>query len=261
MFDAPKRALITGASSGIGAALARRIARRGIEVWLCARRKDKLREQVEAIEAAGGKAHAFELDVSDAEATHEKLHELDASAGPIDLVVANAGIGGSYVMQDVAAMPWENTRTIFETNLMGAIATLNAFIPAMVARGHGQLVGMSSFASFFPLPRGAAYSASKAGLGVYLEAIDIELRPKGVPVTAIVPAFVRTPMAEELEEPMPFIVELERAIEVIDRGITRRAREIRFPFQYSIVAGAAASLPRGLRAFAIGKALDLGKKG
>lgn len=256
----PKRALITGASSGIGAALAQRLATRDTELWLCARRKDKLDEQVATIAAAGGKAHALELDVSDCDATYQRLLALDEEVGGFDLAVANAGIGGAYVMQDVATIPWENTRTIFETNLLGAVATINAFIPGMVRRGHGHIVGVSSFAGAFPLPRGAAYSASKAGLTLYLEALDIELRQKGVAVTAVIPAFVRTPMAEGLDEATPFMVELDRAIDIIDRAITGRARRAQFPFQYSLIAAASQSLPTGLRAFAITKALNSARK-
>ena len=259
MFETPKRALITGASSGMGAALAVRLGKRGVEVWLSARRKDKLEEQVATITAAGGKAHAVELDVTDADATYEKLKALDAKFG-IELAVANAGIGGSTAMQDVATMPWSDTRKVFDTNLLGAVATINAFIPGMVARGRGHIVGVSSIAGAFPLPRGAAYSASKAGFTLYLEAIAIELRALGIPVTAIVPAFVRTPMAETLDEPTPFMVELERAIDIIARAITRRARVVQFPFQYSFIAGAANAIPRGLRAFAITKALAGNRK-
>jgi short-subunit dehydrogenase len=260
MFDTPKRALITGASSGIGAALATRLAARGTEIWLCARRKDKLAENVAAIVAAGGKAHAVELDVSDADATYAKLTALDAEVGGIDLAVANAGMGGAAAMHDVATMPWKNTRALFDTNLLGAAATLNAFIPGMVARGHGHLVGVSSIAGAFPLPRGAAYSASKAGLTLYLEAMDVELRAKGVPVTTVIPAFVRTPMAEGLDEPMPFMVELDKAIDIIDSGIQRRASRVQFPFEYSFIAGASNAIPRGLRNFAIRKALSMNRK-
>lgn len=260
MFDIPKRALITGASSGIGAALAPRLAQRGTEVWLCARRLDKLQEGVAAIEAQGGKAHALELDVSRPEATHETLRRLDAETGGIDLVIANAGVGGAYVMGDVAEMPFEHTLNIFNTNLLGAIATLSAFVPGMVQRGRGQLVGVSSVAGKFPLPRGAAYAASKAGLSLYLEAADNELRAKGVAVTTVIPAFVRTPMAEGLKEAQPFIVELERAVELIDRGIQRRSPLVQFPFVYTLVAAVSNLAPRGLRSSAIRMTLQSARR-
>lgn len=256
MYETPKRALITGASSGIGAALAQTLARRGTEVWLCARRLDKLTEEVRGIEAAGGKAHAVELDVSDADETYKKLHYIDEKSGGMDLVIANAGVGGAYVMHDVSAMPWENTRNIFETNLLGAVATINAFIPGMLARGHGQLVGVSSMAGEFPLPRGAAYSASKAGLSLYLEAIDLELRQKGIPVTAVVPGFVKTAMAAGLDEAQPFMLELDHAVAVIDRAIQRQVPRVEFPLIYSAVAGFSKAAPRWLRARGIRMTLN-----
>jgi len=260
MFDTPKRALITGASSGIGAALAGRIARRGTEVWLCARRQEKLHEQVRLIEQAGGKAHALELDVADADTTHGKLRRLDHETGGFDLVVANAGIGGDYVMGDFAKMPWASIKNIFNTNLLGAIATLDAFVPGMVERGHGQLVGVSSLAADIHLPRGAAYNASKAALTHYLESADIELRAKGVPVTIVHPGFVKTPMVDSLKEATPFLVELDRAVEIIDRAIQRRARLVRFPFPLAAVTLTANALPRALRSWGVRMALNNARK-
>jgi short-subunit dehydrogenase len=228
-------------------------------VWLCARRRAKLDEQVAAIAAAGGSGHAIELDVRDADATFSTLKALDEEVG-FDLAIANAGVGGSTVMQDVAKISWKDIRTTFDTNLLGAVATIHAVLPGMLRRGRGHLVGVSSIAGHFPLPRGAAYSASKAGLTLYLEAADIELRALGIPVTVVIPGFVRTSMLESLEEPTPFVVELERAIDIIERGITRKARRVQFPFPYTIVAGATNALPRGLRALAIQKTMTSARK-
>jgi short-subunit dehydrogenase len=261
MFDTPKRALITGASSGIGAALALRIARRGTEVWLCARRKEKLQDEVRRIEQAGGKAHALELDVADADATHARLRRLDAEVGGIDLAIANAGIGGDYVMGDFAKMPWASIKNVFNTNLIGAIATLDAFVPGMVERGHGQLVGVSSLAADINLPRGAAYNASKAGLTHYLESADIDLRRRGVPVTIVHPGFVKTPMVDSLKEATPFLMELDEAVEIIDRAIQRKARLVRFPFPLAAVTLSANALPRALRSWGVRMALKNAHKG
>jgi len=260
MFDTPKRALVTGASSGIGAALAARIARRGTEVWLCARRKEKLHEEVQLIEKAGGKAHVFELDVTDVDTTHDKLRKLDHQVGGMDLVVANAGIGGEYVMGDFSKMPWTATRNIFNTNLLGAIATIDAFVPGMVERGSGHLVGISSLAADINLPRGAAYNASKAALTHYLESADIELRAKGVPVTIVHPGFVKTAMADSLREATPFLVELDRAVEIIDHAILRKARLVRFPFPLAAVTLTANALPRALRSWGVRMALTNARK-
>src|SRR4051812_41817989 len=138
------RALITGASSGIGAALARRMAARGVEVWLAARRRELLDEGVAAITAAGGKAHALILDVARADETYATLGQLDDEIGGFDVVVANAGLAGDRTDQALHECSWEDIRDVLHTNVIGAVATLAPFIPRMVKRGAGQLVGVSS---------------------------------------------------------------------------------------------------------------------
>lgn len=244
----PARALVTGASSGIGAALSRRLGARGIEVWLAARRMELLEAEVARIQAAGGRAHALALDVSDAEATVKRLTALDEETGGIDLVVANAGIGGERGAQQISRCSWADVRDLFQVNLLGATATLVPFIPRMLARGHGQLVGVSSIAADCPGPRHAPYGASKAALTFFLEAADMELRPKGVAVTVVHPGFVRTPMTATIKDPMPFLVEVEDAAAIIDRGIRRRARMVRFPWPLGALARFGNALPRAARA-------------
>lgn len=242
----PQRALITGASSGIGAALAERLARRGIEVWLAARRKEVLVERVAAITAAGGRAHALALDIAQADATYETLARLDEEVGGIDLVVANAAVAGGDTAVGLDASSWAQVRDILHTNLIGSAATVMPFIPRMLARGHGHLVGISSLAADAPNPRAAAYGASKAGLTFFLDTADIELRPRGVDVTVIHPGFVRTPALEGLPEKdtLPFVVEIDRAVDIIDRAIRRRARLVRFPLSMSLISRLPSLLPR-----------------
>lgn len=240
---APRRALVTGASSGLGAALARRLAERGIEVWLAARRADALDAQVDAIRARGGRAHPLVLDVSDFDAALERLARLDRETGGIDLVIANAGVAGQRAAIPLSRAPWQGTSEILRVNLCGATASLAAFIPGMLERGHGHLVGISSVAAEFPNPRTPVYGASKAGLSFLLKSIDLELRPRGVAVTRVEPGFVRTPAAEGVSEPMPFIVELETAVAIIDRAIVRRRRVVRFPWPWRMLLRAVAALP------------------
>jgi short-subunit dehydrogenase len=244
-MEKPRRALVTGASSGIGAALARRLAARGVEVWLAARRADALEAEVAAITKAGGRAHVLVLDVSDHAATASRLALLDEETGGIDLVVANAGGGKAELL---AHTRWTDVRATFELNLVGGANTLMAFIPGMLARGHGQLVGISSIAAELPNPRGASYGAAKAGFTYFLESADMELRPRGIPVTIVHPGFVRTPAHDKTTFPLPFIVELERAAEIIDRGIARGARLVRFPWILSFVSRFTAWLPRAIMA-------------
>ena len=196
---AARRALVTGASAGIGLAVARRLAARGLEVWMTARGKERLEAEVAAVNAAGkGKAHALVLDVADLEATIARLTALDAETGGINLVVANAGLAGARGAIPLPKTSWADVRDILHTNLLGAAATVHPFIAPMVARGHGQLVGISSISADCPIARAAPYGASKAGLTFFLEAADIELRPLGVAVTIVHPGFVSTPAGDEL---------------------------------------------------------------
>jgi NADP-dependent 3-hydroxy acid dehydrogenase YdfG len=138
------RALVTGASGGLGAALAQHYAARGVEVWLAARRAEHLAAQVAAIRAAGGRAHALLLDVSEADTTFERLTRLDAESGGIDLVIANAGVAGARAAIPFARAAWSNTSDILRVNLLGAVASLAPFIPGMLQRGRGQLVGITA---------------------------------------------------------------------------------------------------------------------
>lgn len=243
----PRRALVTGASSGMGRGLATKLAGRGLEVWVAARRRPELDALVAEIVAAGGRAHALTLDVSDADATAARLAALDAEVGGMDLVVANAGIGGEPAARDLLETPWSETARLLQTNLLGAVATLQPFIAPMVQRQRGHLVGISSIAADVPLPRGAAYGASKAGFSFWLECADIGLRPLGVAVTRVHPGFVKTALTASNAFPMPFLMELDRAVAIIDRGIARRARMIRFPFGTAAAARAGNALPRVLR--------------
>jgi short-subunit dehydrogenase len=221
------RALITGASSGIGAALARSVARRGYEVWLAARRIPELETEVRAIEGEGGRARTFALDVSRPEAAGEKVAVLDEEVGGFDLLIANAGIGGPQ--KPVAQQSFAAFREVMEINCLGAVATILAVVPGMVLRGRGHIVGVSSLAAECPLPAGADYGTSKAALSFFLASAASDLIPRGVWVTDVHPGFVKTPLTAKNKFPMPFIVELEEAARIIDRGIEKKKRVVRFP--------------------------------
>jgi short-subunit dehydrogenase len=246
MHPAPKRALVTGASSGIGLALSRRLAARGLEVWMAARRIELLQKEVEAINAAGGRAHALALDVADAEACVARLAKLDEETGGIDLVVANAGLAGARGAIPLPQSSWADVRDMLQTNTVGAAATIFPFIAPMIKRGHGQLVGVSSLSADCPVAISAAYGASKAGFTFFLESADLELRARGVAVTIIHPGFVKTPASDQLigKNPMPLVVPVEKAALIIDRAIQRRARLVRFPWILGAIARLTAWLPR-----------------
>lgn len=220
----PRTALITGASSGIGAALAKLLAAEGVEVVLAARREDALREHVEAIEAAGGSARVEVLDVSDPERTEARVRELDDELG-LELVVANAGVGGSRWS---GKLQWKDCANIIAVNVCGAVATLTGALPGMVARASGHLVGISSIAQYRGLPSSAAYCASKAFLSTFLESCRVDLHGSGVAVTDVRPGFVDTPLTEGMKS-KPFSVPIEDAARIIARAIRRRRGVVSFP--------------------------------
>ena len=239
-----QRALVTGASGGLGAAIARQLASRGIEVWLAARRAEQLEAQVKRIVDAGGKAHALVLDIAQVDATHQRLVELDKEVGGIGLVVANAALAGVRAAQSIETDKWENVRDILHTNVTGTAATLMPFVPRMLERRRGHLVTISSIAPLTPGPRLASYGASKAAVNYFSRSLDIALRPHGVAVTNVTPGFMRTPASEGIKDPMPFMVEEDDAARRIDRGIRRRARHVSFPLPLVAALNVSRLIPR-----------------
>jgi short-subunit dehydrogenase len=237
-------ALVTGASSGIGRGLALALGKRGAHVVVAARRRERLEELVRENDAAGGRGEALVLDASDGDATYEAVRAVDARL-PLDLVVANAGIGG---ITPGKKLDWERVRDIFETNLVGAAATICGAVPGMVARGGGQVVGIASVAGFRGLPRFGAYSASKAGLITLLESLRIDLHGTGVSVTTVCPGYVDTELLTPGKK-HPFLVPLDEAVAIILGAIDRREAMCTFPTPIVASLKAAALLPRPLYEF------------
>lgn len=238
-----RTAFITGASSGIGDALARRLAKEGTEVALAARRAEALEALASDIRAAGGSARVYPLDVADADATVETMKRADDEMGGIDLVVANAGVGGERWS---GKLRWEDCRSMIDVNVRGATATLTALVRRMAKRKSGHLVGVSSLAGHRGLPKNAAYSASKAYLSVFLESLRVDLRSVGVAVTDVQPGFVRTPMTADNPFSMPFLVEVDDAAQTILRGLRRKDPVVAFPWQLATIVRSSTVLPAGV---------------
>lgn len=238
------KVLITGASSGIGAALARHYGRRGDAVWLAARRVDRLASEVEAIRAAGGTAHAVSLDVEQADAVEAAVLQLDAEAGGFDIVIANAGVGGKGAT--ASGLRYGDVRKVLAINFTGAVATLLAAQQPMLARGRGHLVAVSSLAAELALPVALDYGATKAGLSYFTEAMRLDLAPRGVKVTLVHPGFVKSEMTDKNAFPMPFILGTDEAAAVIARGVDRGAARVRFPLAYLAAFALAKRLPLSL---------------
>lgn len=234
-----RTALITGASSGIGAALARRLAAEGIAVALTARREDALRGVANEIEAAGGSASLHPVDVSDPEATVAVVKAADDALGGLDLVIANAGVGENRWS---GKLTWGDCANVIAVNVAGATATLCAVLPRMVERKRGHLVGVSSIAGLRGLPSLAAYSASKAYLSTFIEALRVDLRGTGVGVTDVRPGYVRTPMTAK-NASMPFAITAEDAAERIWKAIRGRRSVLTFPLPMAAGGRLMAALP------------------
>lgn len=219
-------ALITGASSGIGAALALELARRGWDVSLIARRREKLEAVAASVVEAGARAALAVADVTDRQGVREAIASCTAELGPVDLAIANAGGGG---LTPADAFDAGEASRIMRLNFDGVAHTLECVLPEMIARGHGHVAAMASIAGLAGLPPSSVYSASKAAVQVMMQSMSAELRHRGVAVTVINPGFVRTPLTDTNDFDMPFMWEVDRAARHIVRGLERRRRVIEFP--------------------------------
>jgi short-subunit dehydrogenase len=221
------RTLITGASSGIGRSLARRMAAGGDQVAALARRGDLLDSLVAEIEREGGRALALPCDVTDRAGVREAVRRAEAALGPVDRLIANAGGGEPTRVEDFASAHIEH---LFALNVLGTAHCIEAVLPGMLERGHGHLVAVSSLAGCRGLPRGAGYGGAKAALTNMMESLRIDLQPRGVDVTVLLPGFVRTdPASPRHKRSKPFRLELEPATQLMARAIFERRPRYAFP--------------------------------
>ena len=239
----PGTVLITGASSGIGRALALQYARGGARLALCARRAAELDAVAAAVRGLGGEATCIPVDLCDTGAAAEAVRKADRDLGGLDMVVANAGRGETLLG---SRLTWDHVGAVIDLNVRGAMATLVAAIPVMVAQQRGQLVGVSSLAGSRGLPTSAAYSASKAALSIFLESLRIDLRPVGIRVTDVQPGFVATPINEGADFPMPFRWPVDRAARHIARRLEGAPAVIAFPWPLVFATRLARLLPAWL---------------
>jgi short-subunit dehydrogenase len=233
--------LITGASSGIGRALAAEYARRGATLGLIARREQALQEL-----AAGLKVQTalYPLDVRDAAGLARAAEDFCARFGSPDVVIASAGVsaGTSTERSEDRAVFQE----ILDINVMGLVNTFAPFLPALRAAGAGTLVGIASVAGFRGIPGSGAYSASKAAAIAYLESLRVELRGSGISVVTISPGYIDTPMTRGNPYPMPFMVPADVAARRMVSAIARRRRHVVIPWQMGIVGALLRILPRAI---------------
>ena len=228
------RIWVTGASSGIGAALARELADRGASVAISARNVEKLRE------VSGNRMLVVPEDVSDREATVAAGDTVRAALDGLDVAVLNAGTWSRFRPEQ-----WDSEAFAdqVQTNLMGTVHALEAVVPTMLAEGRGRIVGTASVAGYRGIPGAEAYGATKAALLNLFESLRGSLGPRGVVVQTVSPGFVRTPMTDRNTFPMPFMVSPEEAARTIADGIARDKAEIVFPLPMMLLMKAARLVP------------------
>ena len=235
--------MITGASSGIGRGLALDLSRRGARLGLVARRAAALDEIVGEISSRNGRALALAADVQDATALRGAADRMRAEFGRIDVLIANAGIG---LTADAAEMQPADLARVFNINVIGAANSVAAVVPQMVAHGSGQLVVISSLAAYRGLPKSAAYCASKAAVSAFFESVRLDLKGKGIAVTIIHPGFIKTPLTEGRHADMPFLMELQDAVQLIVGAIERRKKSYAFPWQLASIVRLGMIMPNFL---------------
>lgn len=239
-----KVVLLTGASSGIGEGLAIALAKRGSVLGLLARRESLLLELVQKCESVGGTARPLACDVTDADAIQKAADSLRAEFGHIDILIANAGVGGNN--KETRNLQPDAVKRVIDINLLGAANSVHAVLPHMLERGSGHLVAISSLAGFRGLPKSAAYSASKAGMTAFFESVRLDVQNKGVDVTIIQPGFIRTPLTEGRTNNMPFLMELDKAVPHFVNAIERKKKFSAFPWQLAMIVRAGKILPAWL---------------
>jgi short-subunit dehydrogenase len=221
-----KNILITGASSGLGAALALEYAETGATLHLQGRNALRLDNIAQACRAKGAMVFTKIIDVTDANAMENWVQEADLHA-PLDLVIANAGISAGTGAR--TSEPAAQVRTLFAVNIDGVINTVHPIIPAMTQRKSGQIAIMSSLAGIRALPSSPAYSASKSCVRYYGESLRGNLQKCGVGVSVICPGYITTPMTAVNRFPMPFIMSAEKAARIIRKKLMRNPTRISFP--------------------------------
>jgi NAD(P)-dependent dehydrogenase (short-subunit alcohol dehydrogenase family) len=243
-------ALVTGAASGLGRQLALNLAAEGAIIAAV----DLQAEALEKLAAdLGGKGCAWAVaDVTTFAALREAVDKLQDRLGPVDVLIASAGIGVETSAQDFHAADFE---AVARVNLIGVANSVAAVLPGMLARRRGHLVAISSLASFRGLPRMAAYCAAKSGVNALMESLRFELKPSGIAVTTICPGWIRTPMTANLKLPMPNILEVEDAARRILDAVRRRRALYAFPWSSAWRVRLLRWLPPGLGDLLMGRML------
>ena len=219
--------IITGASSGLGASLARAYAAPNVALGLLARDRQRLEATAQVCKARGAAVHMAVIDVTDRPAMASWLQEFDARH-PADLLIANAGTSAGPDPDSPSEGAATAARQV-QVNLLGAINTVEPLLPALCARRRGRVAAVASIAAYRGLPYSPGYCASKAGLRAYAEALRPRLERHRIGVTVVCPGFFDSPMTDRFDGPTPFLLSSDGAARIVKRGIDRGRRRVAFP--------------------------------
>lgn len=232
---------ITGASSGIGASMARYYAGRGVQLGLVARRADFLQRLADELEP---RPAVYALDVRDADALRHAAKDFINRFGVPDIVIANAGVSRGTLTE--SADDLKIFQEVFDINVMGMVNTFHAFVEPMKLARQGTLVGIASVAGFRGIPGGGAYSASKAAAIRYCESLRVELRGTGIAVVTICPGYIKTPMTAVNKFKMPFLIDVDEAVIRFARAIDARTSFTVIPWTMGVAARVLRVVPNWL---------------
>jgi short-subunit dehydrogenase len=222
---------ITGASTGIGRALAIELARRGSILAISARTLETLQETSSQIEKFGGQVHVIPADVVQLDSLQAAVSRAEEAFGRgIDMHIACAG---THVKSDPLHFNSQEYLALMDVNYGGMLRSFEAVLPGMLERGKGYLVGVASMVGYRGMPSAAAYGASKAAMNNFLESILFHLKPRGISVSVVNPGFVKTPLTDKNEFQMPFLVSAEDSARIIANGLERGKREISYPAPFN----------------------------
>lgn len=234
--------LITGASSGIGEAVAKKFADEGALLALAARRKDLIDKIAQQLEVKTRVA-AYKCDVTNLDEVRNVYRQIKIDFGKVDIAFLNSGVSFRSGIKEFDSVKAKQT---FDTNVMGLINFVEVLLPDFISEKNGVIVGVSSLADSRGFPKSGFYCASKAAASIFLESLRIELKPYNVKVITVRPGFVKTPMTDKNEFFMPFLMEPEKAADIIVKGIKKEKSRIQFPLAISLAVRLLRIIPDSL---------------
>jgi len=232
LLNKKKNIILTGASSGIGSALAMRLANADSRLILLARNEQRLLQIAKACEQKQAEVITHLIDISETEKLQALVEKIDAKY-PTDLIICNAGIANT-IGKKGKAEDWQHICKVIDTNVYGVLASLNPLISQMQQRKSGQIVLVSSLAAYYGMALTPAYCASKAAVKAYGESLLAWLKPDGIKVNIVYPGFVKSPMSDSFPASKPFLISAEKAADIIVRGIQKNKPSISFPFPLNL---------------------------